>query len=270
MSATRSAPIRRILLAFDAVAHSPTALESVVALAARLDAELLGLFIEDINLLRFAGLPFAREIGLTSATARPLRNPDMERALRVQAARAEAALAREAGRLKLRWSFRVTRGQLVTQVTEIALETDLVAITPAEGALARVRWTGSVAGAVLHGAPLRAPLVLLYDGSPGAQRALSFAAQLAHADDNTVTVLTVASESTEHARLRAEAEAGLAAQGAVMQPGPLVRPDRALIAAALRAVHAGTLVLAADSPTLGSEAVHVLLDTLDCAAVVVR
>jgi hypothetical protein len=270
MSATPPTPIRRILLAFDAVAHSPTALESVVALAARLDAELLGLFIEDINLLRFAGLPFAREIGLTSATARPLRNPDMERALRVQAARAEAALAREAGRLKLRWSFRVARGQLVTQVVEAALETDLVAITPAEGALARVRWAGGVAGAVLHGAPLRAPLVLLYDGYPAAQRALSFAAQLAHADDNTVIVLTVAPEPAGHARLRAEAGTGLGALGAVMQAGPPVRPDHASLAAALRATRAGTLVLAANSPMLGSEAVHALLDTLDCAAVVVR
>ena len=49
---------RRILVALDASAHSHAALAAAVALAARLHAEIEGLFVEDINLLRLAELPF--------------------------------------------------------------------------------------------------------------------------------------------------------------------------------------------------------------------
>ncbi|MBK7177644.1 MAG: universal stress protein [Chloroflexi bacterium] len=54
--------IQRILVALDASPHSLAALEAAIDLAERLDAELQGLFVEDINLLRLAQLPFAREL----------------------------------------------------------------------------------------------------------------------------------------------------------------------------------------------------------------
>ncbi|MGB7837261.1 MAG: universal stress protein, partial [Terrimicrobiaceae bacterium] len=59
--------IRRILVALDASAHSRAALEAACELALGLDAELSGLFVEDINLLRLAQLPFASEISYPSA-----------------------------------------------------------------------------------------------------------------------------------------------------------------------------------------------------------
>ena len=61
------APIRRILLALEAGNGGSAAMEAATHLAAQLNAELHGLFLEDINLIRLAELPFAREIGLTSA-----------------------------------------------------------------------------------------------------------------------------------------------------------------------------------------------------------
>ena len=85
--------IRRILVALDASHHSLAALDAAAELAASLEAELQGLFVEDANLLRLAGLPVARVVRYPFAT--PAR-PDpvrMERELRVQAAQARQALA---------------------------------------------------------------------------------------------------------------------------------------------------------------------------------
>jgi nucleotide-binding universal stress UspA family protein len=53
---------RRILVALDASVNSLAAIEQAATLAANLEAEQLGLFVEDINLLRIATLPFARQI----------------------------------------------------------------------------------------------------------------------------------------------------------------------------------------------------------------
>ena len=47
-------PVARLLLALDAASHDPASVESAVALAARLQIELLGLFVEDADLLRVA------------------------------------------------------------------------------------------------------------------------------------------------------------------------------------------------------------------------
>lgn len=47
-------------------------LAAATALAERVGAELVGIFIEDMDLLRFAALPFAREICFATAQRRRL------------------------------------------------------------------------------------------------------------------------------------------------------------------------------------------------------
>ena len=66
-------PPRRIVVALDASSHSHAALAAAVALAGRLQAELQGIFVEDVNLLRLAELPFAREVRFGLSAARPVR-----------------------------------------------------------------------------------------------------------------------------------------------------------------------------------------------------
>jgi predicted RecB family endonuclease len=96
-------------------------LEAAAAFADRLGAELVGLFIEDPDLLRFAALPFAHEIGHASAERRRTDVPAIERSLRVHAAEAERSLASAAERSAVRWSFRVARGIAATELLAAAL-----------------------------------------------------------------------------------------------------------------------------------------------------
>ena len=48
-----------------------TQIEALAERARALDAELIGLFIEDIEMLRFAAMPFACEIGTGESAASP-------------------------------------------------------------------------------------------------------------------------------------------------------------------------------------------------------
>lgn len=84
--------------------------------ASALQAELLGLFVEDEQLLRFAELPFAREIGYPSATRRPIDRASVERAFRLKAEDLRRACARASQTCSISWSFRVARGALAEQL----------------------------------------------------------------------------------------------------------------------------------------------------------
>jgi hypothetical protein len=80
---------RVVAVAFDTSARGQAALEAAVRLAAATRAQLQGLFVEDEDLLRLAGLPFAREIDCLSASLRQLHAATMERALRTAAIEAQ-------------------------------------------------------------------------------------------------------------------------------------------------------------------------------------
>jgi len=99
--------IARIIACF--APGSAGAPEAVARLAAEMQAELLGLFIEDIELLRFAALPFAAEVGFPSAARRTVDLAGLERQLRTQAAGLRQALATALDPTTVIWSFRVAR-----------------------------------------------------------------------------------------------------------------------------------------------------------------
>jgi hypothetical protein len=118
-------------------------LEAAAALAVRVGAELVGIFVEDMDLLRFAALPFAREVCFVTAQRRRLEVPALERLLREHAAEAERTFAGMAGRAAVRHSFRVARGLAFRELLAAA--------------------TGAAAGAAMRGLHL---LLLGDGGSP--------------------------------------------------------------------------------------------------------
>jgi hypothetical protein len=98
--------IRRVIACF-APGHAARP-EAAARLARELEAEFLGLFIEDVELLRFASLPFAREVGLASALPMAMSLAGLERQMRAQARMLEDALQAAFGPAAP-WSFRVER-----------------------------------------------------------------------------------------------------------------------------------------------------------------
>ena len=118
--------IRRVAIALDASGQSSQALQAAAELAASLQAELEGIFIEDINLIRLAELPFTREIRPASMTEQVVDLQRMEQELRSQARQQRQKLeliAREKG---ISCSFSTRRGHIKAELMQTAAEVDFL------------------------------------------------------------------------------------------------------------------------------------------------
>jgi len=124
---------RRIVVGLEAAPRSRAALRAAAEIAARTESELLALFVEDVNLLHLAGLPFAHEVGFPSAVTRAIDTAAMERSLRTLAREAERSVAEIARGTRLRWSYRVVRGAPMGALLATAVEADLVVACAAAG-----------------------------------------------------------------------------------------------------------------------------------------
>ncbi|MBI2312267.1 MAG: universal stress protein [Betaproteobacteria bacterium] len=263
--------IRRILVALDTSRRGAAAVRAAAELAAAVQAELLGLFVEDINLLRLADLPFAREMGLHSAASRPLDFAAVEQALRAQAAQVERLLARAAERQRLRWSFQVTRGQVVAEVLAVARDVDLVVVGKAGRSIgARLGGAGHREAARGEAVPARRPLVLVFDGSEPAARALRLAARLAREAGKALVAMIAAPKNADYQRLREQVEA-VADPARQRVRCHQVKAAIGDVCRGARGVRAELVVLGAPGDSRSAqELVDSLLEAMDCPLVLVR
>lgn len=194
---------RRILVALDASQESIAALELAADVAKRVQAELVGLFVEDANLLKLVQHPFAREVNLATCSGRTLDPATVERELRTQAAAARRTLEQTAERLRVPWSFRVTRGGVETELIAAALGADLVAMGKAIrpltsggrlGRTARALYAQSSCSLLFAAceAGCGNAVALAYDGSPVAGDALEVATRIADSDGGRLVVFLIA------------------------------------------------------------------------------
>ena len=271
--------IRRILVALDTSRYSLAALEAAVELAADLEAELQGLFVEDVNLLRLAGLPVAREVSYPFAATARLDRARMERQLRAQAAQARQALATACDRRQIKWSFRVVRGEVTPEVLAAALGADLLSLGKASRPLTRRVRMGSTARAAAAQAPhsvlllqcdadISPPVVMTYDGSSTARQTLVMAERLAQESGGYLTVLILADTTEAAQRLQTQTTDWLRGHELVVRHRRLINAGVATLTHEVRAEGSGVLVLSA--AILPPEALQTLLDEVDCPVLLVR
>ena len=197
---TDAEKVHRIVMALDSASSALPAIEAAAGLALGLNAELAGLFIEDERLLRFAGLPFARETGFASARARPLAPAAVEHALRAQAEQLRRLLAATAERLSFAWTLQVVRGEVARSVQAHAGATDLLVLGRSEYA-----WPGAPRRrkpAQRFPALAARPVAIVFDGSAAGLRALSIGNTLAEVTDGELTVLIPAGGAQSFSELR--------------------------------------------------------------------
>lgn len=280
MTRRASPEIRRILVALDASADSGAALDAAVALAARLEAELLGLFVEDIDLLRAAGMPFAREIRVFQLQPRQIRVDELEAQLLARARSIERALEHAADRSGVRFSFRRVRGSVAAEVMAATGEADLVVVGRAGHAPARRGRLGSTALALMMQGSrpvlllgrrlrLRDPVFVVYDGSEEAQHALAVARNLAAPGQAIHVMVTGDDDSVVQARW-AEARAHVSGAGEGLVLHVVLRPDARELARVARAEGAGMVVAAAASPLFDSSGLVEVLDAAGCPLLAVH
>ncbi len=104
-------------------------------IAAKFQAELIGIYVEDINLVRLADFPFSREIGRFSTSSRPFDASQIQRLMHAHARYIRRYFSDTARRTKLRWSMQITRGSISDELLIAAEESDLIV-------LGKTGWSG--------------------------------------------------------------------------------------------------------------------------------
>lgn len=251
--------VKRILIALDPSRRGQSALQAAAHLAAGTGAELAGLFVEDINLLRMAGLPFAREMGML-AGSRALGLPDVERALRAEAARAQRMLAEAARELQANWTFRIARGQMVAEV--LAEAADLLVMVKSEHL---VTFTPS--------RPQRrseTPVFALFDTGVAGYRILAAGLKLAQSLGVGLAVLIAARTPLEFEQRREAALAWLDGKAVAARAVWLAAPEQGALGALVRSGRGAALVLHETSLPTARAPLDALLEAVECPLIVVR
>jgi nucleotide-binding universal stress UspA family protein len=203
----------RILVALDASRQSRCTLEIAASLAARRKAELLALFIEDVNLIHLAGLPFAREIDRISASERQFDAPVMSRGLRTQLHLIRQLLAQVTQDTTLNTSLKILRGHYVAEAISAATEMDILFLGRSRDAEPREPPDESAAAKRYSGIqpPVSRPVWVLFDGTPAAARALAIANDLAAAEQKQLLIVLQATTAEKSCALKQQAIAALEA-----------------------------------------------------------
>ncbi len=190
--------IKRIFLAFNALPHYST-LQTAANLAAELQIELSGLFIEDINLLRLSELSNAQEQTYIFGQ----RHFNLERLvknLRYQAEQTRKMLVKVAEESQVPWSFQVVRGQFLTEIVTATHSADLVLFGQIQHPFIEYgplnisiqKLVDDLNRNILlleQGRNLPQPVIVFFDGSPQAIEILSIATFLVHGPDGYLLAL---------------------------------------------------------------------------------
>ena len=272
--------IRRILVALDASPSSIAALEGAARLASVLGAELLGLYVEDEMLLRGVELQITRAVGSFSGTVRQVERAELERHLRTQAANARRALESVAAQAHLRYSFRITRGTVATELLAAAAQVDLISLGRSGWSPIQSHRIGTTTETILsrtdapvfllrRGLRMGQSVVTVYDGSTPARNALKLAVQIAH-HESTPLVLVFPTLGTHADSLKVEVENDLDALG-VNRPiryRSVDHTNAALLGALAR--HEDAAIVLLPMKDISERGFKQLLAGLDCPVLVVR
>ncbi|MEQ5815539.1 universal stress protein [Marinobacter sp. NFXS11] len=265
----------RVLVLLDGSRMSYAALQAAAGIASNTGADVLGVFVEELNQLRSAGYGFAREVGGSSGISRPLAAGDVEQRMQRLANEARRALAGAVASYGGRHSLSVARGHVIDEVLALAGPQDLLV-------LGRVGWSsepgarlGSTAkglvrrsrGRVLLWCEGRAEtlgrvVVFLNDHHSANSRAVQATADVVRHSHRPVTLLLGADSTVSADDLKGVAQ-DLGIQESELRVRSLPSTDPAVVAGILRQERAVELVLSRECTLLQEPGAERLLVALN-------
>ena len=257
--------VPRIWVALDESPRSTAALTAAAGLAADLDAELAGVFIEDINLQHLVGLPFAREFSLLSGAGRPLSQGEVEHSWRREAAVIQGLLVKAAEMLSLRWSFHVARGRVSAEVNTLAQAFDLIVLGRRSGIPVMTASRTTALPAVRR--PITGPVMVLFDEGSSSTQNLDMGVMLARRSGAELLLLIDANDEESYRTACAVAQAELMTRKTSGRCVWLIGINGANLIQAVRREAAGYLVLPDKERFLKQEGLARVLDEIECPIV---
>ncbi len=201
---------KHILVALDSSQHSMAALEVAAEMARIFEAELEGLFVEDINWFYLSHLPFMSEISEFTGTKRDIGDLSMENEVRAQIKRLRKALQKTGERTQIKYTFRSVRGKVENELITASSAVDLVTIGRLGKSFMRDRALGKTALSLLkqthkpilllqHGIKSGQTILVVVNESEVSERALKLAALVAEKRNSPISIL-LTDHATSHLR----------------------------------------------------------------------
>lgn len=151
----------KVLVALDRSPHGRAALERAAALASRLNAELVGIYVEDEELVRLSGHSFACQVSTQGGVVREINIESMRRQLRADATLARRQLESCGRARSVPTRFIARHGAVTAELLDASVQADYVVVgrSRSEGPTSR---SGSTARMVARHA--RRPVLVTHSG----------------------------------------------------------------------------------------------------------
>ncbi len=275
---------RRILFALDSAAEDFSAVDFVFALAARLQAELSSLFVEDIDVVRLAEHPDVSTFSTVLATHQPLSPDHLKRALRMQLVRSRQAIEQAAMRQRMKATFEVRQGRLSAEILAAAGDVDLVVVswserrsvvsrfaTPTREAARRFLETAPLPVLLVRpGAPPGGPVLVVYDGTDAAREALAAATDLADRNGAGIEVALLTGRLHETVAWEQEIRTAFGGTGLRLSCVQMPKASVEDLCSWARQRAAAAMVLAGGHALLEGDGLRRLLDGTGCSILLLR
>lgn len=143
----------RVLVLIDGSRVSYAALAAAADIAEKRNANILGVFVEELNLVRSAGYGFSREVGSVSGISRPFDPGIVEQRMRRLADHARVALATAARQRGGEAVLSISRGHVIEEVLALAGPDDLLVLGRAGWSSPSGAGLGSTARGLIRQSP---------------------------------------------------------------------------------------------------------------------
>lgn len=237
-SQQRNASLRRMLLALDAVNCESSLIDAAALIAAKIEAELEALFLEDADLYAVADIPITQEISLSSARTREISGRQVEQAMRSLSREAASRFESVVRRSRIKGKFHIMRGERRQAISDACEQVDLLFLQPSQNTVLRVRITQT-----------RPPRVFAICGNSAAsKRTLEVAGHLAIHDGHVLELIALGAPDESPL-------AELEGHGLIVHHHQA--PEGSGLADALREVEnrpGNTLLIPSDLPVAGNRA----------------
>ena len=277
---------RRILLALDAAADAP-GLVDLAKLAARLQAEVRGLAVEDDEELDLADHPGVRFVSRVSATVVRMERSAVERSRRSRTETSRRTVEGVMAAYRVKASFEIRRGPVADEVIAQAEDADLIVLGwGSDGFAMRLPGRpGRIACAVAErsqrpvlllrpGSSASGPMLVAYDGTSAAERALDAAVEIARPRDGAtgspIAVALLTDRLSEAEAWRVAIDARWATLGIGCRFMHLPGAAAGDLIAAARQAAAALMVFGVEGPLCCGGAVRDVLDRAGCSVLLVR
>ena len=208
----------RIVVGFTSASNADSATAAAAVLASVIEAEIVGLYVQEEIMLDLAEFPFARVLDFDSPKPRVVSRQLMQEAFARTAAVCKQALSKHAGKAQLNWSFRSQQGDFDATVEAAAGLGDYV-VLPFEthgigmhSLLHALRMVPAGVGGVVVAALHRqrrstGPIVAIDDGDETGARTVTLAARLATLEGRSLHLFVIAAADADAERIKARAAA---------------------------------------------------------------